>query len=413
MNLNMNDDNLVTIAQLETFTAASGGLTFSAHSRKQKYAWIEKILQRFWYTSSKKKNCSVIKLFVMKMTGYSDSQMTRLIGKMRTTRRIAVPDAPTRNSFPTRYTTDDVARLAETDNAHSRLAGAATREIFRREFILFGNTDYVRLKDISIAHIYNLRGRRQYLTAATTFKKTNPTPTPIGERRKPFPNGKPGYIRVDSVHQGDFEGAKGVYHINLVDEVTQWQLMGSVEGISEAFLAPLLEELLQSFPFVVIEFHSDNGSEYINKVVAALLKKMMIEQTKSRSRRSNDNALVEGKNGSVIRKHMGYIHIPGRFAPLINEFYKTHFNTYVNYHRPSGYATTTVDGRGKEKKKYDVYETPYEHFKKIPGATEYLREGLTFDDLDKIALEKSDNECAKMMQKAKIELFKSFRKLST
>ena len=413
MNLNMNDDNLVTIAQLETFTAASGGLTFSAHSRKQKYAWIEKILQRFFYRSSSKKKRSIIKSFVMKMTGYSDALMTRLIGKMRTTRHIAVPDSTARNSFPTRYTTDDVARLAETDNAHSRLAGAATREIFRREFILFGNTDYVRLKDISIAHLYNLRGRRQYVSAATTFKKTNPTPTPIGERRKPFPNGKPGYIRVDSVHQGDFEGTKGVYHINLVDEVAQWELVGSVEGISEAFLAPLLEELLRSFPFTIIEFHSDNGSEYINQVVAALLKKMLIEQTKSRPRRSNDNALVEGKNGSVIRKHMGYIHIPGRYAPTINEFYKNHFNIYINYHRPCGYATTTVDRRGKEKKKYDIYETPYEHFKKLPNATSYLREGITFEDLDKIAFAQSDNECAKMMQKAKTELFKSFRKLTT
>jgi hypothetical protein len=406
----MNDDNLVTIAQLETFTAASGGITFSAHSRKQRYAWIEKILQRFWYTSSRKKNCSVIKAFVMKMTGYSDAQITRLIRKMRTTRRIAVPDAPARNSFPTRYTTDDVARLAETDNAHSRLAGAATRKIFRREYELFGKEDYIRLKDISIAHLYNLRGRRQYLSASTTFKKTNPTPTPIGERRKPFPNGKPGYIRVDSVHQGDQDGAKGVYHINLVDEVAQWELVGSVEGISEAFLAPLLEELLRSFPFTIIEFHSDNGSEYINQVVAALLKKMLINQTKSRSRRSNDNALVEGKNGSIIRKHMGYIHIPGRYAPTINKFYKDHLNIYINYHRPCGYATTTVDGRGKKKKKYDIYETPYEHFKKLPNAASYLREGITFEDLDKIALAMSDNECAKMMQKAKIELFKSFRK---
>jgi transposase InsO family protein len=410
MNLNMNDDNLVTLTQLETFTAASGGITFSARSRRQKYAWIEKILQRFWYTSSKKKNRSVIKSFVMKMTGYSDAQMTRLIGKMRATRRIAVPDSPRRNSFPTRYTTDDVARLAETDNAHSRLAGAATRKIFRREYELFGKEDYIRLKDISIAHLYNLRGRRQYLSASTTFKKTNPTPTPIGERRKPFPNGKPGYIRVDSVHQGDFDGTKGVYHINLVDEVAQWELVGSVEGISEAFLAPLLEELLRSFPFTIIEFHSDNGSEYINQVVAALLKKMLINQTKSRSRRSNDNALVEGKNGSIIRKHMGYIHIPGRYAPTINKFYKDHLNIYINYHRPCGYATTTVDGRGKEKKKYDVYETPYEHFKKLPNAAAYLREGITFEDLDKIALAMSDNECAKMMQKAKTELFKSFRK---
>jgi hypothetical protein len=412
MTLDMNADNLVTISQLEAFTAASGGITFAAHSMKQKYAWIEKILQRFWYTSARKKNRTVIKSFVMKMTGYSDAQMTRLIGQMKDTRHIKVPDLSARPSFPTRYTTTDVARLVETDNAHSRLAGAATREIFRREYDLFGNEDYLRLKDISIAHLYNLRGRWQYVSASTTFKKTNPTPTPIGERRKPFPAGKPGYIRVDSVHQGDFEGAKGVYHINLVDEETQWELIGSVEGISEAFLAPLLEELLKTFPFVVIEFHSDNGSEYINKVVAELLKKMMIEQTKSRPRRSNDNALVEGKNGSVIRKHMGYVHIPGRFAPPVNEFYKTHMNIYVNYHRPSGYATTFVDRRGKEKKKYDVYETPYEHFKKMPDAATYLRDGLTFADLDKIALEKSDNECAKLMQKAKTELFKSFRKLT-
>lgn len=413
MTLDMNDDNLVSIAQLETFTSASGGITFSPHSRKQKYAWIEKILQRFWYVSSRKKNRSVIKSFIMKMTGYSDAQITRLIAKMRTMRRIAVPDSPRRNSFPTRYTVGDIARLAETDNAHSRLAGAATREIFRREYELFGKEDYLRLKDISIAHLYNLRGRRQYISASTTFKKTNPTPTPIGERRKPFPNGKPGYIRVDSVHQGDFEGAKGVYHINLVDEVAQWELVGSVEGISEAFLAPLLEELLLSFPFTIIEFHSDNGGEYINKVVAALLKKMLIDQTKSRPRRSNDNALVEGKNGSIVRKHMGYIHIPGRYAPVINEFYKNHLNVYINYHRPCGYATTTIDRRGKENKKYDVYETPYEHFKKIPNAATYLREGVTFEDLDKIAFAMSDNECAKMMQKAKTELFKSFRKLTT
>ena len=411
MTLTMHDDHLVTLAQLETFTAASGGITFSAHSRRQKYAWIEKILQRFWYTSSRKKNRSIVKAFVMKMTGYSDAQMTRLIGKMRTTRHIAVPDAPKRNSFPVRYTTTDVARLAETDNAHSRLAGAATREIFRREYDLFGNDEYVRLKDISIAHLYNLRGRRQYLSASTTFTKTNPTPTPIGKRRKPFPDGKPGYIRVDSVHQGDCEGAKGVYHINLVDEVTQWELIGAAEGISEAYLAPLLEELLRSFPFTLIEFHSDNGSEYINKVVAALLKKMLIDQTKSRPRRSNDNALVEGKNGSVIRKHMGYLHIPGRCAPMINKFYREHFNVYVNYHRPSGYATTFVDWRGKEKKKYDLYETPYAHFKKLPHAASYLREGLSFEDLNEIALAASDNECAKMMQNAKIALFKSFRKL--
>lgn len=242
-----------------------------------------------------------------------------------------------------------------------------------------------------------------------TFTKTRPTIVPIGERRKPSPQGKPGYIRVDSVHQGDLDKAKGVYHINLVDEVTQWELVGCVEGISEVFLQPLLEMLLEQFPFQVIEFHSDNGSEYINYVVAKLLHKLTIAQTKSRPRKSNDNALVEGKNGSVIRKHMGYAHIPRSHAPAINAFYQDYFNAYVNFHRPSGYAITTIDKKGKEKKIYNLYETPYAHLKQLPEAASYLKAGLTFTQLDCLAYSISDLECATLMQEAKHNLFKSFR----
>ena len=123
------------------------------------------------------------------------------------------------------------------------------------------------------------------------------------------------------MHQGDLNGKKGVYHINLVDAVTQWEIVMCVEAISEAYLEPILKAALEMFPFLVLGFHSDNGSEYINAVVAKLLNKLLIEQTKSRSGRSNDNALVEGKNGSVIRKHMGYWHIEQKYAPLINRFY--------------------------------------------------------------------------------------------
>jgi len=405
----MNDERLVTIKQLEAFTVAAHGLNFVGKARKDKYVWIEKILQRFWYFSTCKKNRSIIKKYAMKMTGYSDAQMTRLIKKMKKTRHIALPDSANRSSFPTRYTPKDIALLIATDNAHSRMSGKATREIFRREFGVFGNESFLRLKDISISHLYNLRGTRQYLSKAGTFTKTNPTATPIGERRKPFPAGKPGYIRVDSVHQGDLDKEKGVYHINLVDEVTQWELVGCAEGISERFLVPLLEKLLEQFPFKVISFHSDNGSEYINYVVAKLLNKLSIEQTKSRPRRSNDQALVEGKNGSVIRKHMGYIHIPRQYAERIDDFYQSVFNFYVNFHRPCGYATTFINAKGKEKKAYNLYETPYEHFKKLPDAASYLRAGATFAQLDVLAYAQSDNEYANLMQEAKYQLFKSFR----
>ena len=409
MTLDMHDERFVTLSQLEAFTSAASGLDLVGRTRKEKYAWVEKLLSRFFYFTLRKRDKVTVREYAMKVTGYGEAQMTRLIRKMKKTKHVVPASRDKCSSFPKRYTPEDVALLIRTDNVHGRLSGKATKEIFRREHDVFSHVEYIRLKGISVSHLYNLRGTRQYVSHAMTFAKTNPTTVPIGERRKPEPYGKPGYIRVDSVHQGDRDKEKGVYHINLVDEVMQWELVGCVEGISEAFLTPLLGKLLEQFPFKVVGFHSDNGSEYINHVVAKLLNKLSIKQTKSRPRRSNDQALVEGKNGSVVRKHMGYVHIPGRFAERINDFYQIHFNAYVNYHRPSGYATTTVNAKGKEKKVYNLYEPPYEHFKKLPNAGTYLRDGLTFKELDAIAYAKSDNECATLMQEAKYQLFKSFK----
>ncbi len=409
MTLDMHDERFVTLGQLEAFTAAAHGVNFVGRTRKEKYAWTERLLARFFYFTLRKRDKTTVRGYIMKMTGYGDAQVTRLVRRMKDTRRIIPSSRESCSSFPSKYTPEDVAFLVATDNAHGRLSGAATKKLFERAHGIFHDEACVRLKDISISHLYRLRGRRQYRSQARTFAKTNPTTVPIGERRKPAPCGKPGYIRVDSVHQGDQDKEKGAYHVNLVDEVTQWELVGCVEGISEHFLAPLLETLLEQFPFKVRGFHSDNGSEYVNHVVAKLLNKLSIEQTKSRPRHSNDQALVEGKNGSVIRKHMGYVHIPGEHAPKINEFYQTHFNIYLNYHRPSGYATTVVDANGRERKRYDLYEPPYEHFKKLPDADTFLREGLTFEKLDAIAYAKSDNECATLMQEAKYRLFKAFR----
>lgn len=409
MTLHMHDENMVTLRQLDAFTRATDGIALVGASRKEKYAWIEHLLTRFFYCTLRKRDKATIRKYIMRMTGYSDAQVSRLIRKKKLVKHILVAPASARGRFHAIYTTDDVARLVETDNAHGRLSGKATKNLFTRAHDIFHDQRFVRLKDISVSHLYNLRGRRQYRSQATTCTKTCPTTIPIGERRKPYPEGKPGYLRVDSVHQGDRDKEKGVYHINLVDEVTQWEIVGSVEGLSEYFLAPLLEALITQFPFRIREFHSDNGSEYVNYVVAKLLNKLSIDQTRSRPRHSNDNALVESKNGSVIRKHMGYAHIPRAHAEAINSFYQTHLNPYVNFHRPSGYATTIVDAQGKEKKIYERYETPFEYFKKLPEAASYLKDRVTLDALEQQARSTNDLACAKMMQQAKLELFKSFR----
>ena len=116
-----------------------------------------------------------------------------------------------------------------------------------------------------MAHIYNLRKRPRYRERRMNYSKTRAVKVAIGERRKPDPQGRPGYIRVDTVHQGDLDGIKGVYHINAVDEVTQWQVVGAVAAITQSHLEPVLRAILAQFPFAIQGFHSDNGSEFINE----------------------------------------------------------------------------------------------------------------------------------------------------
>src|SRR5260370_95926 len=123
----------------------------------------------------------------------------------------------------------------------------------------------------------------------------------------------------------------------------------TTERISEAWLEPVLCALLRQFPFRILGFHSDNGSEFINRVVARLLNKLLIEQTKSRPRHSNDNGLAETKNGAVIRKHMGYGYIPAAHAGRMQQFYTAHFNPYLNYHRPCAQAHITFDEKGRRR----------------------------------------------------------------
>ena len=124
-------------------------------------------------------------------------------------------------------------------------------------------------------------------------------------------------------------------------------MVGCVEAITQSHLKPLLQDLLSRFPFPIRGFHSDNGSEFINDMVDGLLRDLLIEQTKSRARKSTDNGLVECKNGAVIRKHMGYGYIAAEHAKDIHVFFRTHFNPYLNFHRPCGQPERSADKRGK------------------------------------------------------------------
>ena len=415
MVIEMNDEQLQTLAQLLAFLDGTLAVDFAV-AADERYAFIARTVRRFGYRNLKRADKSVVLRFLERVSGYSRQQLTRLVKRGAARAPLVKRYRAPRLGFVRTYTDADVRLLAHTDSLHGTLSGLATKKLMERAFHVFGEVDYERLATLSVAHLYNLRRRIGYERHRQVWTKTRPVTIPIGERRAPAPNNQPGYLRVDSVHQGDRDGVKGVYHINTVDCVTQYEGVATCERISEAFLIPVLEALLEGFPFVIKGFHSDNGSEYINRHVAKLLNKLLIEeQTKSRSRHSNDNAQAESKNGSIVRKHLGYSHIPQRFATLVNTFCQDHLNPYINFHgprppgRPCLFAETITDAKGRIRKRYPykLMMTPYEKLKSLDSAEQFLKPDITFQQLDAQAHAMSDNDAAQRMNDARAILFKT------
>ena len=304
-------------------------MDFKCVSREEAYGFVRRILVRFDYAHLGKCDKGLVKRLLAETTGLSRAQLTRLVGQFRATSEVVDRSGgPPRRPFERHYMGADIRLLADVDTTLGQIGGPATREVMRREYAVFGDERFAGLAHLSIAHLHNLRKR-------TTLTETRPTRVAIGERRRPRPEGRPDFARVDTVHQGDFDARKGIYLINAVDEVTQFEFISAVEAISERFLIPVLEGVLDLFPIDILGFHADNRSEYINHRGAELLKDLRAEFTKSRPRQSNENALAEGKNANVVRRWLGHAHIPRRFAPLVARFT---LSPDLNFHRPCMFA---------------------------------------------------------------------------
>jgi transposase InsO family protein len=407
----MDDTEATSLEQIRAFLAGSGDVRFAGQRREEIYGWVEATLVRHQYASLNRGGKGLMRRYLCRMTGLSRAQVTRLIGGHRQTGRVKA--APyQRTKFATRYTSRDVQLLAYVDKAHENLSGPATKRIIDREHSEYGQAAYQSLAGISVAHLYRLRKSAVYRKGNPSYQPTRPTPIPIGERRKPQPQGSPGFLRIDTVHQGDLDGRKGLYHINAVDQVTQWEIVAATPQISEYWLLPVLEAMLRQFPFVIRGFHSDNGSEFINYNVARLLDKLLIEQTKSRAHHSGDNGLVETKNGAIIRKHIGYGYIDAKHAEAMDQFHRQHLNSYVNFHRPCAVPKIVTEANGKRKRVYLRWATPFELFQETAHCTKLLRQGVTLGELQSFAQTQSDTEAALAMQRAKRQLMRHIGKLN-
>lgn len=407
MLVQMDETRIQRLEDVEQFLAGTVEDSLKLQGGKDDvYAWIERTLVRFRYLWPGKKQKGLVRAYIQCLSGYSRPQMNRLIAQYRKTGRIRRRQR-TVHGFETKYTKADVRLLAEVDRLVDDVSGTTVKTFCQRALEVHGDQRFARLAGISVSHIYNLRKSKVYQRCRRKFTKTQGVKVNIGERCKPRPNGAPGHLRVDSVHQGDMDGRKGVYHINAVDEVTQWEVVVTVERISEQFMLPALRSLLEQFPFIIKGFHADNGSEYINHHVAKLLNGLMIRLTKSRPRHSNDNALAESKNNSVVRKSFGYIHIPQQHAELMDAFNREVLNPCINFHRPCHFPTVETDSRGKQKKRYRQQDmmTPYDKLKSLPDAEQCLKPGISFKALDIIAAKQSDLDAWAQLQKARDKIF--------
>ena len=402
MQITMNDSHIKTIEQLRNFLQGSQTIPISLEEAtiKKKYAFIAVVLRKFSYIKLPKKEKRIVLLYLLKITGYKKSRLYQLVARAE---KGKLKKALYKRVKPHKiYTGTDIRLLEKTDELHLRLSEDATKEILRREYELFGKEEYQAIASVSHGHISNLRHADIY--RSSWINHTKARQVAIGMTRPPDNFGKPGSIRIDSVSQKD------VYHINSVDEITQWEIVFCVAQLSMSCMLPALKEIFVQYPFTIFNFHSDRGRETINHQVAQMLEQLVIKQTKSRSYHSGDNALVETKNGSVIRKNMGWEHINQAMVDDINHYYKNLFNPYLNYHRPCAYPTIRTDTNGKKQKVYNHYEVPYEFLKSLPKAETYLKKGITFTELDKIAYSHSDNEFAKIMREEERKLFQKIRK---
>ena len=416
MVIDMNEAQVRSVEQVRQVLQGTQQLEFRrADNDEGRYSWIDAVLRRFDYRQLPRGDRAPVLAYLQRLSGYSRAQVTRLVSRWVSGKPLVKRYRAPQHAFARRYSPADVALLAEVDRAMGTLSGPATACVLRRQRDVFADPRFERLGSISVGHLYNLRASAGYRAQRVVLTKTQATKAAaIGVRKAPAPEGRAGFIRIDSVHQGDQDGTKGLYHINAVDCVTQWEVVACCERISEAYLLPVIKQILAAFPFAVLGFHADNGSEYINAQVAKLLEKLRVEFTKSRPRHSNDNALAETKNGVVVRKVFGYEHIPQRFATPINVFCAEQLTPFLNLHRPCLFATDVPDpkkpGRIRKVYRHEDAMTPLEKLASLSKAKQGLRKGMRLKDLIALARSRTDMQAAHEMNVARQALFETIHR---
>lgn len=178
----------------------------------------------------------------------------------------------------------------------------------------------------------------------------------------------PGALAVDLVgHDGGQAAGDFNWTLTVTDRSTGWTEAGAVRTKAEVYVVAALESCLRRYPGKVISLHADNGSEFMNGHLLRFCHARDITLTRSRPYHKNDNAHVEEKNDSIIRKFVGYDRHDSQVEEgLLNRLYKA-LHLLVNWFLPSQKLLSKVRTGSHITKVYDRAQTP-EDFCPIRGA---------------------------------------------
>ena len=185
-------EDLGSVSQLADFLSGTHSVAFTVLCGKDdRYQWIQGELVKFHYLPLSNQDKGIVIRYLMKISGYSRQQITRLINQYRKTGQLQCRHRAV-SGFKTKYSERDIRLLAAMDTRHETPCGHAIKKLCERAYLIFGETDYARLSTISVSHLYNLRKSTTYIRQRRNFEKTRSRSSNIAERRKPQPDEKPG-----------------------------------------------------------------------------------------------------------------------------------------------------------------------------------------------------------------------------
>ena len=178
-----------------------------------------------------------------------------------------------------------------------------------------------------------------------------------------------GYVECDLVsHSGSCCSGEFLYSLNLTDIASTWTETRAVMGKGEEGILGKLEQMRRELPFKLVSIDSDNGSEFINHHLLRYCHRHELNFTRSRPYKKDDNAHIEQKNWTHVRKLMGwdrYDSIPA--LDLMNDLYGHELRLYMNLFQPSVKLIKVVRQGSRIRRIYDQPQTPLDRLAKLQG----------------------------------------------